>query len=155
MLRKTLITVVFAFMLLMLSCAGGPAPETFQVDREVEAWVEFWNTYDLDKIEELFLSGEELTYFSSEKEGLIVGFQAVREHHEGFGFVPGGKQSPNRLWVENLHSVTHASTAVITGTWFFGNQDEAGAKPQRGPFTAVYVWTDEGYRIAHMHFSNY
>ena len=62
-----------------------PAP-----DAQLERWVEMWNSYDLDEVNELFLDDPGLTYFSSEKEGVIRGMEAVLEHHRGFGFVPGG-----------------------------------------------------------------
>jgi hypothetical protein len=42
-----------------------------------------------------------LTCLSSEKEGVIKGFEAVREHHEEFGFVEGGKEQHNTFWLED------------------------------------------------------
>jgi hypothetical protein len=42
-----------------------------------------------------------LTCLSLEKEGVIKGFEAVREHHEEFGFVEGGKEQPNTFWLED------------------------------------------------------
>ena len=60
-------------------------------DAQLERWVEMWNSYDLDEVKELFLDDTRLTYFSSEKEGVIRGMEAVLEHHRGFGFVPGGE----------------------------------------------------------------
>lgn len=129
-----------------------PLPEQFDVEKHVAAWVKIWNTYDLDQVDVLFLQDDRLTYFSSEKEGVIVGIDAVREHHKGFGFVPGGKESPNKLWVEDLHTSVFDSTAVVTGIWFFKRAD---GTLQRGPVTIVYVNQGSEYKIAHMNFSNY
>ncbi len=126
--------------------------EEFDVQKWVDAWVEIWNTYDLNQVEKLFLLDDRVTYFSSETEGVIIGFDAVREHHRGFGFVEGGKEQPNKLWVEALHSSTFGKTAVVTGTWFFQRADKS---VQRGPVTFVYVERGEEFRIAHMHFANY
>ena len=128
------------------------SPVEFEVDRWVNTWAKIWNTYDLNQVDVLFLQDERLTYFSSEKEGLIIGIDAIREHHRGFGFVEGGKQQPNRLWVEDVHSETFGTTAIVTATWYFERPD---GTVQRGPVTIVYVRKDEDYRIAHMNFSTY
>ena len=121
----------------------------------LESWIEMWNSYDLDMVDELFVTGDNVTYLSSEKEGVIVGMDALREHHVGFGFVPGGKEQPNRLWVENLHASVFGSTKIVTGTWFFSRGSDEETDPQRGPFTAVLVRDGNEDRIAHMHFANY
>jgi ketosteroid isomerase-like protein len=138
---------------------GGETPSTHgnqdQIGEIVDAWVGMWNSYDLSKVDELFLAVEDATYFSSEKEGLIRGIKAIREHHRGFGFVAGGKDSENRLWLEDLVTQEYGDTAVVTGIWFFGRAGEAAEKVQRGPMTLVLKKTEEGYRIAHMHFANY
>ncbi|MCJ7682427.1 MAG: hypothetical protein MUP70_16990 [Candidatus Aminicenantes bacterium] len=118
----------------------------------VEKWVGIWNSYDLDQVDELFLQENRLTYFSSEKEDVIIGIDAVRDHHRGFGFVPGGKDQPNKLWVEDLHSEDFDSSAIVTGIWYFQRPD--GSK-QRGPVTIFYIQQGDGFRIAHMNFSNY
>ena len=128
------------------------SPLEFDADRWVSTWVRIWNTYDLDQVDVLFLQDERLTYFSSEKEGIIIGIGAIREHHRGFGFVEGGKQQPNKLWVEEVHSEAFGTTAVVTAIWYFEKPDGA---VQRGPVTIVYVRQDEEYRIAHMNFSTY
>ena len=125
---------------------------SFEAEMWVEKWVKFWNTFDLDQVDELFLQDDRLTYFSSEKEGAIIGFDAVREHHKGFGFIPGGKEQPNKLWVENLHSADFNSSAVVTGIWYFQKSDNS---EQRGPVTIVYIRQGDQFRIAHMNFSDY
>lgn len=122
------------------------------IEKCVEKWVELWNTYDLNEVEELFLQDARLTYFSSEKEGAIIGFEAVQEHHKDFGFVPGGKDQLNKLWVENLYFADFRSSVVVTGIWYFQTPD----KPeQRGPVTIVYTRQGDQFKIAHMNFSEY
>lgn len=128
------------------------SPLEFEADRWVNTWAKIWNTYDLDQVDVLFLQDERLTYFSSEKQGIIIGIDAIREHHRGFGFVEGGKQQPNKLWVEDVHTETFGTTAVVTAIWYFETPDGA---VQRGPVTIVYVRQEEDYRIAHMNFSTY
>lgn len=138
-------------------CCGGDGQSEnekpgFSADKWVDAWVKIWNTYDLSQVDQLFLQDDRLTYFSSEKEGALIGFKAVREHHKGFGFVEGGKEQPNKLWLEDIHSTEFGPSAIVTGIWFFQRQD---GRIQRGPVTIVYVQKEDQYRIAHMNFSNY
>lgn len=47
----------------------------------------------MNQFEKLFLKDDRVTYFSSEKQGVIKGYEALLKHHEGFGFVKGGKVS--------------------------------------------------------------
>jgi ketosteroid isomerase-like protein len=103
-------------------------------------------------VDRLFLQDDRVSYFSSEKEGAVIGIEAVREHHRGFGFVEGGKEQPNKLWVEELQTSAFGPTAVVTAIWFFQRPD---GTVQRGPVTMVYVKVDKEFRIAHMHFANY
>ena len=127
------------------------------VSKLMDVWVAMWNSYDLAQVDRLFLADERVTYFSSEKEGLIRGFEAVRKHHEGFGFIKGGKVQKNKLWVENLQIDIFGTTAVVAGIWYFERGEAVADKPkvQRGPVTAVLVNLDGEYRIAHMNFGNY
>ena len=124
----------------------------FDTGRWMEAWVAMWNSYDLNLVDKLFLESSQLTYFSSEKEGVIRGIEAVREHHQGFGFVVGGKTQENKLWVEDIQTDVFGKTAVVTGIWFF---QRSSGEIQRGPVTIVYTQVENEYRIAHMHFANY
>jgi len=140
---------------LLAACATGESAPPFDTDHYVSAWVDLWNTYDLDLVDELFLTDSTVTYFSSEREGLITGIEAVRAHHEGFGFVPGGRSADQELWVDDVHTATHGATAIVTGMWFFGQPDSAANQVQRGPFTFVYVLKDDGYRLAHLNFGKY
>ena len=128
---------------------------SFDVDRHITAWVSLWNTYELSKVDELFLTDDRVTYFSSEKEGLVRGIEAVREHHRGFGFVEGGKPAEKELWMEELQSNVFGSTAVVTGIWYFGSRADDRDKVQHGPVTFVYAREDDEFKLAHLHFANY
>ncbi len=152
--KVALVLVAGVIGLIQSGCAGtsGDSENPFDAEKWVGEWVNIWNTYDLDRIDELFLQDDRLTYFSSEKEGAIFGIDAVRDHHEGFGFVSGGKEQPNKLWVEDLHSVDFDAAAVVTGIWYFERGD--GSR-QRGPVTILYVRQGHRFRIAHMNFANY
>jgi ketosteroid isomerase-like protein len=132
------------------ACAVG---QEFNVEHIIAPWVAMWNSYDLSQVDRIFLADDRVTYFSSEKEGLVRGIAALREHHAGFGFVPGGKKEESKLWVDNLHSRTFGETAVVTGRWYFQRTGTPGLI-QRGPFTFVYVKNGSEFRIVHGHFSN-
>jgi hypothetical protein len=122
-----------------------------------------WNAYDLDRVRELFLDDARLSYLSSEREGVIHGMEALLEHHRGFGFVPGGKEQPNRLWVEEVGVDLFGAAAVLTGIWFFQRgapvgsdlSGEPAALPQRGPVTFVCVFQGGRWWFVHMNFSDY
>ena len=138
---------------------SAPHQVPFDADTYVAAWTELWGTYDLDKVNELFLADPAPTYFSSEKEGLIVGLEAINEHHAGFGFVPGGSPPAIELWLEDVHATVFGSTAVVNAIWYFGDREAAssgdGGGAQKGPMTAVYVLDGDRYKIAHMQFAEY
>ena len=134
---------------------GEPSEGTAGPEELVREWVEMWNTYDLDQVQRLFLDDQRLTYFSSEKEGIIRGMEAVLEHHRGFGFVPAGESKPTRLWVEGVRTDLLGEAAVITGIWFFQSLPEAGENPQKGPVTFVCVLERGEWRFVHMNFSEY
>lgn len=121
-------------------------------EKIVDEWVEIWNNYNLDMVPELFLNDERVTYFSSEKQGLIKGIDNLIKHHREFGFVEGGKDTGNRLWLEDVDIEEFGESVVVKADWIF--QRKGSDKQQRGPVTIVYVKKDR-YRIAHAHFSNY
>ncbi|GMR17511.1 MAG: hypothetical protein BMS9Abin32_631 [Gammaproteobacteria bacterium] len=123
-----------------------------ELQAAVSAWERMWNTFDLQEVDRLFLQSDELSYFSSEREGLIQGIQSVREHHESFGFVNGGKHPQTRLWLEDVKIREFGTTAVVTAIWYFRRTD---GRQQRGPVSIFYVNQDGDYKIAHMNFSNY
>jgi len=120
----------------------------------VDEWVRFWNAYDLDQVPKLFLKDDRVTYFSSEKQGVVKGYDALVKHHEGFGFVKGGKNpQPNKLWLEDMDVEDFGDSAIVCAIWFF--QRPGADKPQKGPVTIVYERASEGWAIAHANFGNY
>ena len=121
-------------------------------EKIVDEWVEIWNNYNLDMVPELFLDDERVTYFSSEKQGVIKGIDNLIKHHREFGFVEGGKDTGNRLWLEDVDIEEFGDSVVVKADWIF--QRKGSDKQQRGPVTIVYVKPDR-YRIAHAHFNNY
>jgi ketosteroid isomerase-like protein len=123
-----------------------------EIREAVTAWERMWNTFDLQEVDRLFLQSDGLSYFSSEREGLIKGIQAVREHHRSFGFVNGGSHPPTKLWLEDVLIKEYGIAAVVTGIWYFQRQD---GRLQRGPVSIFYSNQDGNYKIAHMNFSNY
>jgi hypothetical protein len=141
----------------MVAAGCGPQPDPAGPQGLVDHWVAMWNAYDLDRVGDLFLDEPALTYFSSEEEGVIQGMAALLEHHEGFGFIPGGMEQPNRLWVEDLGVDLFGSAAVLTGIWCFqrGGDDDGAAPLQRGPVTFVSVFRQGRWWFVHMHFANY
>lgn len=118
----------------------------------VKAWVAMWNGYDLDSVQQLLLDDDRLTYLSSERQGVISGMPAVIQHHVGFGFVPGGKSTGNRLWLDDLVYSDFGDVVVIAGIWYFRR---ATGVEMRGPVTLVSVRTPGGLRLAHLNFGNY
>ena len=124
----------------------------FSTERMIGAWVDMWNAYDLSQVDQLFLLDENLTYFSSETQGVLQGIDAIREHHRGFGFVEGGKDQKNELWVEDLVTAEFATAVIVTGIWYFR---KSSGSVQYGPVTFVYVQRTGEYRLAHLHFANY
>ena len=157
-------------LLLSLPACGSGTQETREADSTliaqtpgpsdlVASWVEMWNSYDLDQVPGLFLTDDRVSYVSSEFEGAIRGYEAVVEHHRGFGFVPGGVEKGTRLWVEDLSEARFGETAVLTAIWYFQRDDAGGATslqpPQRGPVTFVCVLQGNQWRFAHMNFGNY
>jgi len=119
----------------------------------INDWLGLWNSYDLSKVARIFTP--DVTYFSSDKEGLIRDLGGVLEHHKGFGFVPGGKKSGNTLSARDVAmSFLSETSAVLTGFWFFERAIDP-SKNQRGPFTIVVRKTEAGWRMSHLHFATY
>ena len=105
-------------------------------------------------LRDVLLDDPSLTYFANDEEGTIEGIDAVLTYHEGLGFVSGGFQPENDLWLEDVLVAHFDETAVVSAVWHFGNrvlQSEAA----RGPFTMVIVRTRAGYRITHVNMGNY
>ena len=148
--------LVFHLLIIPVFCLRcGRGEPDFDADAYLDRWVAMWNAYDLSWVDELFLTDARLTYISSEKTGIIKGIDAVRKHHEAFGFVAGGKEQPNRLCIDGIRAEQFGATAVVMGVWYFQRGGEIAGKVQRGPFTFVYIKQDGVYRIAHAHFANY
>ena len=147
-----------ALLVLLAACGPTDRPQArpeFDADTQVTAWLDMWNTRDLARVDELFLNDSSVTYFSSEREGLIQGFAALRAHHRGFGFVDGGTEPDQELWVADVRSSVYGEVAVVGAIWLFGDRSAPPDSISRGPMTAVYIWADGRYRIAHMHFAEY
>ncbi len=154
MSRKSFLASFLMSVALANASASSAGPSA-EAGRLVASWVALWTSYDLDQVNRIFLQDDRVTYFSSEKEGLIRGIENVREHHRGFGFVPGGKKAERELWVEQVESDDFGDTLVVTAIWYYGDRREAAAEHQRGPMTMVYFRAGGEYRIAHLHFGNY
>jgi len=126
-----------------------------EVNAVIDNWLNLWATYDSDLLDEIFYQSENLTYFSSEKEGLIKGYRQMLPHHEGFGFVKGGKEPPVGLWLENIETRINGETAVVAATWFNGDKAAARDSLQHGPVTFVLLRDEQGaVKISHAHFAN-
>jgi uncharacterized protein (TIGR02246 family) len=121
----------------------------------VDAWVAMWNASDLKMVDRLFLQDSRVSYFSSERKGLIQGTEAVRKHHEGFGFVDGGKSQDSKLWVDEAEISVFGTASVVAGIWYFQRTSEGEESIQKGPFTFVCVKQGEEWRLAHLNFSTY
>lgn len=119
----------------------------------LEAWLGLWRRYDVGRLGDVFLDDPALTYFPSDSEGLIEGYDAVVAWHVEQGFVPGGFQPEEELWLESPVITDFADSAVITAIWHFGNRVAGGVA--RGPLTMVVVRTNAGYRISHVNMANY
>lgn len=129
-------------------------PDRSTPESTLAAWVTAWNAYDLDLALGLFTLEPAPTYYSSEKAGRISGRDILSEHHRGFGFVPGGKASDSRLWLDDIRIERQGGTAVATAAWYFDRDVAGRAAPQRGPVTFVLVRGADGWRIQHAHFAN-
>jgi len=139
----------------LAACGGAEQVPPFDLEAEIAKWVDLWHTYDLNRLDDLFVTDSSLTYLSSEREGAIRGIDAVREHHRGFGFAAGGGTPSAELWLDQLLSEQVGSAAIVIGVWYFGDRSAAIDSVQQGPVTLVYVYRDGAYRIAHAHFANY
>lgn len=124
-----------------------------EIKRIVEQWVDMWNNYDINQVTELFFNDERVTYFSSERTELIKGIKSLLDHHRALGFVPGGKESSNRLWLQEIEIGEYGSTDVVKGMWLFTR--EGSESTQKGPVTFVYLDEGDGSKIIHAHFSKY
>lgn len=133
--------------------AAGAQPAGTAERRLIDRWVAMWNSYDLREVDSLFVSDSTASYFSSEYRGAIRGLGELRKHHERFGFVVGGKQQANRLWLEDVvMTPTGGGGSLVTAQWRF--QRPGGAPPQTGPVTFVLTRVGGPLRLLHAHFAN-
>ena len=153
---KLLKFIILSILIISINCSSKEDLNSISTpEKLINNWVEMWNSYDLNLVEQLFLPDSNLTYFSSEKEGLIAGIDSVRKHHQNFDFIPGGKTQSNKLWLENLKFVDFGSTLVVTGIWYFQRGSENAEEAQRGPVTFVCIRKNQAYYIAHVNFAEY
>ena len=131
-----------------------PAPGADSPTDLLDAWLTMWRRYDLDRVRDLFLNDDALTYFPSDGEGVITGLDAVLTYHEGLGFAAGGFQPDGELWLEDVTVANLGESAVIGAIWHFGSRANRAAAG-RGPLTMVLTRTSSGFRISHVHFGNY
>jgi imidazolonepropionase-like amidohydrolase len=134
--------------------SGPPSSGPASPQQALEAWLGLWRRFDLESLGDVFLQDPALTYFASDSDGLIEGYEAVRAYHEQAGFVSGGFQPEQELWLEDVVIADFDDSAVISGVWHFGSR-VSPAEAGRGPMTMVVERTGSGYRIAHLHMGNY
>ena len=120
----------------------------------LEAWLAAWRSYDLDRLDDIFLEEDDLTFFPSDGQEVLRGYDAVEAWHRAQGFVPGGFAPQEELWLEDVVVANFDRSAVITAVWRFGNRvaPEGGA---RGRLTVVLLRTPAGYRISHVNMGRY
>jgi imidazolonepropionase-like amidohydrolase len=131
-----------------------PGPGADSPSELLDSWLTMWRRYDLDRAQDLYLNADALTYFPSDEEGLIAGFEAVLDYHESQGFTSGGFEPDGELWLEEVTIADLGESAVIGAVWYFGNRLNREAAG-RGPLTMVLTRTSSGLRISHVHFGNY
>ncbi len=127
-------------------------PQTAQ--QALDAWLGLWRRYDLDQLGDVFLQDPALTYFASDAEGVIEGWEAVLAYHDERGFVPGGFAITDELWLDDPLITHFEDTAVVSAVWNFGKRLQP-AEAGRGPFSMVIVRTPEGFRVSHVNMANY
>lgn len=155
-MRNILSMLIVAILFLACTPQGKDELTRAEVDELADRWLTLWSTYDVDMLNDIFWNDPGMTYFSSEKRGLIKGYDQMKPHHEGFGFVAGGKQPPNSLWLEDINTSMHNDFATIEAIWYFGDKSLPKDSIQNGPVTFVIFKNKDGSaRIAHTHFSNY
>lgn len=140
-------------LLLTVALVGPIQDRDTALNAALDAWVAMWNSYDLDEVDRLFVPDEAVSYFSSEYPGLIEGIEALRLHHRGFGFEPGGAATGSRLWLDEVVIRWEGDTALVMAQWLFAGA-EAQDPPQQGPVSFVFVPRDGAYRILHAHFAS-
>jgi len=150
-LLTTLITLLLTIQIFSTTATAADNPPPV-----IAEWETFWNTYDLDQMSNLFMDNDALTYFSSEKEGLIRGYDAMIEHQKGFGFVAGGKKSDAKLWLEDIETDYVGDVAIVTAIWFFDVVRDGKKILMKGPVSFICTKDSAGkFKMQHVNFSNY
>jgi hypothetical protein len=53
------------------------------------------------------------------KKGLIKGIENLIKHHKKFCFVEGGKETGNKLWLEEVDIEEYNKVVTVTTDWIF------------------------------------
>jgi len=160
------ISAIAMFLFLCVACNKKASQHDHPIQNEsltqqeiapvIDKWLELWETYDVNMLDEIFLDSDELTYFSSEKEGLMKGFDQLKPHHIGFGLVEGGKTPDKTLWLEAIETRIYNGSAMVGGIWYFGDKSHPKDSIAKGPVTFVLTKDQKGaVKIMHTHFANY
>ena len=146
--------LVLIFVSSLPGCDKSTEIQAEDVRNTVNRWLDLWSSYDLDLIPDIFWQSEDLTYFSSEKEGVLAGYSSLLSHHEGFGFQSGGAEPSASLSLADQQITILDDLAIVTAIWYFGDPEDP--EVQRGPVTFVITESNSGQvKIAHAHFANY
>jgi len=157
---KALKQITIIILLVLIGCSTATEKKTTLTEIESNAvigkWLNLWETYDVNKLGDVFLESDKLTYFSSEKRGLIKGYDKMKPHHIGFGFVEGGKKPAKSLWLENIETRVYDGSTMVGGVWYFGDKSLPKDSISNGPVTFIIVKDKQGLaKIIHTHFANY
>jgi len=157
---KTLKQITLIILFVLVGCSAATEKKTRLTEIESNAvigkWLNLWETYDANMLGDIFLESDALTYFSSEKKGLIKGYDKMKPHHIGFGFVEGGKKPEKSLWLENIETRVYDGSIMVGGVWYFGDKSLPKDSISNGPVTFIIVKDKQGLaKIIHTHFANY
>ena len=119
-------------------------------DKLIEEWTAMWNSYNLDEVDLLFT--KDVTYFSSERSGLIMGLDKLKAHHKSFGFVSAGKKSETKLWLTDIYKKNMDGDVLVAAIWHFSRPENK--TDQQGPVTFLISERTGKWLIHHAHFSN-
>ncbi|MEQ8362928.1 MAG: hypothetical protein RH948_08675 [Cyclobacteriaceae bacterium] len=156
-MKYTALIVLCSFLFFDCSNKQNHNPITEnEVNELMDRWLTLWSSYDLNLLDSIFWQDMDMSYFSSEKRGLIKGYSAMHPHHKGFGFVEGGKQPSKALWLEEVDITLQPDFAVVGAIWYFGDKSMPKDSVQNGPVSFVVLRNKAGMvKIAHTHFANY
>ena len=75
------------------------------VQELIASWVAMWNSYDLAMVDKLFLQDSRVSYFSSEKEGLIQGIDRTMKNQS--------RRAPSLLFVFDMERDGGSPTLIF------------------------------------------